>query len=114
MADGSWLRVHSSGKPFIFFLTPICAMEFDALMPARRSVRFFTERKIDRAIIEKIIDAGRYAPRASNRQHWEAIVVDEKEVIERLYYDGGAQKTVLGAPAVIVIVVDMRFNVANY
>ncbi len=89
-------------------------MEFNKLIEARRSIRFFKDAKVSREAVETIIDAGRYAPRASNRQHWEAIVVDDKETIEKLYRDGGAQKTVLGAPAVIVIAVDMRFNVANY
>ena len=89
-------------------------MDFDKLIESRRSVRFFQNEKIGRDVIEKIIDAGRHAPKASNRQHWEAIAIDDRSTIERLCNEGGAQKTVLGAPVIIVIATDMRFNVANY
>ena len=51
----------------------------------RRSVRKYeTERKIDKETIKEIIKAAQYAPTAHNKQPWEFLVVDDKEVLEHL------------------------------
>ena len=36
----------------------------------RRSVRFFKEKPIDRAVLQKIINAGNMAPSGMNVQNW--------------------------------------------
>ena len=41
---------------------------------SRRSIRKYTSEPISRSIIEKIIDAGRVAPSAKNRQPWKYLV----------------------------------------
>lgn len=89
-------------------------MELDKVLQERRSIRFFDKKPIDREIIKTIISAGQYAPRACNRQHWEAIIVDDNELKERLVKEGGAQRTTILAPMMVIILVDMRYNVANY
>ncbi len=51
----------------------------------RRSVRKYeTERKIDKETIKEIIKAAQYAPTAHNKQPWEFLVVDDREVLEHL------------------------------
>jgi nitroreductase len=45
---------------------------------SRRSIRKFHTKSIDRAIIEKIIEAGILAPSAKNRQPWKFIVVENE------------------------------------
>ena len=38
------------------------------------SIRKYTDEPVSRSIIEKIIDAGRVAPSAKNRQPWKYLV----------------------------------------
>ena len=47
----------------------------------RRSTRKYTEEIPDRKLIEKIIEAGRYAPSGSNSQNTHFIVFNEKHIL---------------------------------
>jgi len=48
------------------------------LIISRRSIRQFSPRPVGRAVLEKIVDAGRLAPSASNLQPLEFIFVDDE------------------------------------
>ena len=50
----------------------------------RRSMRVFKKESVPKEKIEKIIEAMRYAPSASNRQNWRYTVITNKEEIEYL------------------------------
>ena len=50
----------------------------------RRSIRNFTDKKISSSEIEMILEAGRWAPSASNRQPWNFIIIRNKEIIVAL------------------------------
>ena len=50
----------------------------------RRSVREFERRRVEREKIEKILEAGRWAPSAKNRQPWKFIVVENRDTIKRI------------------------------
>lgn len=55
--------------------------DFYKLVAQRQSTRSFDPgRKVDREIIERILEAGRLAPSACNAQPWHFIVVDEPEL----------------------------------
>ncbi|HZX11923.1 MAG TPA: nitroreductase family protein [Candidatus Nanoarchaeia archaeon] len=85
-------------------------MEFVNVLEGRRSVRKYKQEPISQETIQEIIRAGSCAPKPSNRQQWEIIVVDNKSVLERFIKEAGAQEHVLAAPTVLVIVVDTEFN----
>jgi nitroreductase len=89
-------------------------MELSEVLRNRRSTRKFTGTVISHKLLDKIIEAGLYAPKASNRQHWEIIVVDDPATIKSLYSVAGAQEIVLNAPAVLVVVVNQQFNTNNF
>lgn len=57
----------------------------------RRSVRNFEEKNVDKELLEKIIQAGKYAPSAQNKQPWKFIVITNKEVIQELSKDVKAE-----------------------
>lgn len=44
---------------------------------ARRSIRRYADRPVDRALVEQVIQAGIDAPSAKNRQPWRFVVVTE-------------------------------------
>ncbi|HEY8891129.1 MAG TPA: nitroreductase family protein [Clostridium sp.] len=50
----------------------------------RRSIRAFLPDQINGAHLTEIIDAGIYAPSATNKQPWHFTVVQRKDIIDRL------------------------------
>lgn len=50
----------------------------------RRSVRNFEEKEVDKEIILEIIQAGKFAPSAENRQPWRFIVITNRDHIQEL------------------------------
>lgn len=50
----------------------------------RRSVRKYKDKKVEEEKIEKLIHAALLAPTSRNLYSWEFIVVDDKEIIEKL------------------------------
>ncbi|MBU1007106.1 MAG: nitroreductase family protein [Candidatus Omnitrophica bacterium] len=56
---------------------------FDAVKE-RKSVREYSEKRVERALIEKIVDAGRLAATARNEQPWEFVVIQDKTVIKKI------------------------------
>lgn len=50
----------------------------------RRAVRKYKDKPIDKALIEQIIDAGRMAPSAMNRQLWKFYVLTDRKLISSL------------------------------
>ncbi|MGG7176695.1 nitroreductase family protein [Clostridium paraputrificum] len=88
-------------------------MSFFDLVNRRQSVRSYSEAKVEREIIEKIIGGARVAPSACNSQPWKFIIVDDSEVKEELVksiYDPliGMNKFALTAPVFIVVVAEKR------
>ena len=51
----------------------------------RRTVRKFKQQKIDRSILEKLIDAARLAPSAMNLQPVKYVIVDDAEKAARVF-----------------------------
>jgi nitroreductase len=57
--------------------------ELDFIMD-RRSIRRFTDQKIEDQLITALLKAAMYAPSAVNRQPWHFVVIDRREVMERI------------------------------
>ena len=55
-----------------------------ANIKSRRSKRSFLDKSIPEEIIKDIIEAGRYAPSALNKQPWKFIVITDKDCIKKL------------------------------
>jgi nitroreductase len=75
------------------------AMEpWDALR-ARRNVRQFTDRPVLEEALDRILEAGRRAPSASNWQPWDVVLVrDRAQLVELAKVWQQQAKTVLGFP----------------
>jgi len=52
----------------------------------RRSIRNFTGKPISKEELKKIVEAGRFAPSATNRQMWDFIVITRKEILEDILH----------------------------
>ena len=57
---------------------------FFEVLRSRRSVRSFTDRKPERAVIERLIEAACWAPSNHNRQGWKFVVFEDQRVISGL------------------------------
>jgi nitroreductase len=55
-------------------------MEFSELIKIRQSVRQYRQRPVARALLDKLVEAVRLAPSASNSQPWKLILVDDPEI----------------------------------
>lgn len=69
----------------------------------RRSIRQFSEKPLDRAALDRILDAGRRAPSAKNRQAWRFVVVTDRDTRLRIQEAAYGQEYVGDAGAVIAL-----------
>jgi nitroreductase len=71
---------------------------------ARRNVRAFTDRAIADEDLDRILEAGRRAPSASNTQPWDFVVVSDKGDLEELSHVWQGAGHIAGSAATIVLV----------
>lgn len=50
----------------------------------RRSIRKFSNQKIDKQVLTEILTAAMHAPSAVNRQPWHFVVIDRRELMDRI------------------------------
>jgi nitroreductase len=81
-------------------------MDYYKLIRNRESVRDYDpKRKIDESVLYRILNAGRLAPSASNRQPWTFLLVSSKEKLEKVrtcYHKSWFQQ----APHILIIIGD--------
>ncbi|MFI3316462.1 MAG: nitroreductase family protein [Rikenellaceae bacterium] len=65
-------------------------MDAIKMIKERRSVRKYTDQKVDRAVIEQIVEVSRWAPSWANFQVARYTIVDSQEMIDKIY-DLGVQ-----------------------
>jgi nitroreductase len=89
---------------------------WDALR-ARRNVRTYTTDPVPTADLDRIAEAGWRAPSASNRQHWNFIIVTDKDQLQALSTVWQGAKHIAGAAAAIALVLpqptDERMKVVD-
>ncbi len=68
----------------------------------RRSVRTYLDKPIEEEKLNTVLEAGRLAPSASNRQEWRFVIVRDGEVRRKLGEAANGQSFVGKAPVVIV------------
>ena len=69
----------------------------------RRSVRKYTEQKIEPEKVDRMLRAAMQAPSATNQQPWEFLVIDDKDTIVKLADFSPYAKMLPGAPLAMVI-----------
>lgn len=53
-------------------------------LKTRRSIREYKDKPIPKDLLERIVDAARFAPTARNIQPWEFVVVTKQETLKKL------------------------------
>lgn len=77
----------------------------------RRSVRKYTDRQVEDALLDKVLEAGLYAPTGMNNQAPVMVAVRDKETRDKLSrmnaaVMGASGDPFYGAPCVIVVLTD--------
>ncbi|MDI9597383.1 MAG: nitroreductase family protein, partial [Atribacterota bacterium] len=63
-------------------------MEFQELIRQRHSVRAYKSKNITQEVLEKVLEAGRLAPTAANRQGFKIFVIktdDFRDELKKIY-----------------------------
>ena len=86
-------------------------MELQEAIFTRRTVRKFLDKPVPREIVERLIDAARYAPTACNLQLWEFIVVDDPQIREQIAEE---TKFIKLAPLSVFVTYSHKYTRENY
>ena len=70
----------------------------------RRSIRSFQDKKVPENEIQMILEAGRWAPSASNKQPWEFYLIRDKEILKEISKNAIYGRHIKRAPFAIAIV----------
>ena len=90
-------------------------MELSKIIKERRSIRKFDATKnVTDEEINKILEAGIWAPSAGNTQCWRFFAVRDKKVKEELAVKAGHQPFICDAPVLIVVCADLRHIEKSY
>ena len=85
-------------------------MEFKEVIKARYSCKKYTDRQVDKAALDAILEAGRLAPTAKNLQEQHVYVAQSAEALAKI---DAATPCRYGAPTVLVVAFDKN-NVFTY
>jgi nitroreductase len=75
---------------------------------SKREVREYADRPIDVGVVRLILEAGRIAGSAANRQPWDFFVVESEDVRAKVAESVYEPSNVRGAPLVVVIAIRGR------
>jgi nitroreductase len=75
---------------------------FEAIR-TRRSIRKYKSEPVTRELVEKVLEAGRWATTGGNRQPWEFYVVTDAKRRAEMSVMGGSGRWIAQAPVCIVI-----------
>ncbi|MFO7939715.1 MAG: nitroreductase family protein [Bacteroidales bacterium] len=82
-------------------------MSFLELAKKRYSCRKFQDKPVEKEVMLQVLDAGRIAPSAKNKQPWHFIVIQDKQNLEKLYQVYN-REWIRSAPAIIAVCGDHR------
>ncbi len=73
---------------------------------SKRDERQYAEQPIEEDVVRRILDAGRVAGSAANRQPWRFVVLETSELVERVAATVYSSRNVLTAKLVVAIVTE--------
>jgi nitroreductase len=82
-------------------------MDMLELIRARRSVRKFEDRSVEPELIEKVLEAGRWAPSGLNNQPWRFGIITDPALIEKLSLLTRYERIVRSAAVLIPVFLDV-------
>ncbi|WOO34658.1 nitroreductase family protein [Anaerocolumna sp. AGMB13020] len=74
------------------------------ILKTRRSIRKFTEKNLEEAVLEEILKGALMAPSSRSIRPWELVVVRDKDTLSSLSRCRGAQSALIGGADTAVVV----------
>ena len=84
-------------------------MNLEDIIKTRRSVRKFSDRRLEPGVLEKIIAAANFAPSHCNTQGWKFIFVDDYDLRFKIFNNGGSH-VIKAAPYGILVLYDTTLS----
>jgi nitroreductase len=81
-------------------------LDIIGIIKARRSIRKFKTDAVSEELVERILEAGRWAPSGLNNQPWRFAVVRDRELIKEIAKLTHYRRVVLGAQVLIPVFID--------
>lgn len=78
------------------------------IIKERRSIRKFTDRKIDDTLMEDLLRGAMQAPSAGNEQPWEFVIIRRKDTMEKIMTFHPYARALATADAAVVVCGDQR------
>ena len=85
----------------------------EAIM-SRRSVRKYTDQKVSHEIVEELLKAAMNAPSANNYQPWHFVVIDDRQILDRIPEFHAYSSMLYFAPLAIAVCGDSRISSAYW
>jgi len=79
-------------------------MDVGAAIRTKRMVRAFAPRPLEPEALERVLDAGRHAPSSKNKQRWDFVVVEDRELLGSLAKVGPFAGHLAGAAVAVALV----------
>jgi nitroreductase len=76
----------------------------------RRSIRKYLDKAVEDDIVKTLLKAAMYAPSARNYQPWHFIVIDDREVLDRVPTVHPYAEMIYGAPLSILVCGDRKLE----
>jgi len=89
-------------------------MDFLEIITKRRSIRNYKKQDLSPEIVEKLLEAARWAPSAGNVQPWAFVVASTEKTKQDLSVAAYGQKDVEAASVVIVVCADEKRALESY
>ncbi len=89
-------------------------MDLLEIIRNRRSIRSYKKRDLPQDIIEKLLEAARWAPSAGNVQPWGFVVASSRKIKQSLSMAAFGQKDLEEASVVIVVCADEKLAEQSY
>lgn len=83
-------------------------MDILTAIKTRRSIRFYADQPVDEEVLNKILEAGMYAPSAHNKRPWHFVVIRDREELSRISEIQRYHKPIGRAACCIVVCGDER------
>jgi nitroreductase len=89
-------------------------MDLLEIIKNRRSIRSYKKRDLPQEIIEKLLEAARWAPSAGNVQPWAFVVVSSQKMKQSLSMAAFGQRDLEEASVVFVVCADEKLAEQSY
>ena len=81
-------------------------MEFFEILQKRRSIRKFEDKPVEPEKVERLLQAAFLSPSSHNHRPWHFIIVDDRELLNKLSKSKDGAQPLRNAPLAIVVAAD--------